>query len=82
MDNEQSGPVQGRPAVDYSNAVSVIHQWRLILNTRLMLLLAVFGALAVFGFTIGDPTVSRQWASGIYAVTVLWPTIILYYRKG
>lgn len=73
---------QNAPAVDYSRAISVVNQWRLILNTRLMLLLAMFGALAVFGFTIGDPTISRQWAAGIYAVTVLWPTIILYFRKG
>lgn len=73
---------QTAPAIDYARAISVVNQWRLILNTRLMLLLALVGALGVFGFTVGDPTISRQWASGIYAVGVLWPVIILYYRKG
>lgn len=79
MDTEAGAAL---PAVDLSNVVLIISQWRAILNARLLALLALLGALALFGYSVYDPSPLRLWAASLYAMGVLWPTIYLYVSKG
>jgi hypothetical protein len=53
-----------------------------ILNARLLAVLALVGALGIFGWTIGDPTSLRLWGCAGYSVGILWPVIWLYLKKG
>lgn len=75
-------PQERPPTEDYTFAIRAIYQWRMILNARLLALLALVGALIVFGFTINDPTPLRLWGASLYSVGVLWPVIGLFLRKG
>jgi hypothetical protein len=63
-------------------ALGVIHQWRRILNARMLLLLALLGAMGVFGYAILDPTPLKIWVATVYALGVLWPFVGLFYKKG
>lgn len=63
-------------------ALAVVHQWRQILNARLLALLALLGAMGVFGYAMLDPSPQRLWLSSLYAAGVLWPSIALYVKKG
>jgi hypothetical protein len=53
-----------------------------ILNARLLAILALVGALGIFGFTISEPDSMRLWGCAGYSIGVLWPTIWLYLKKG
>lgn len=81
MENlDAAGPTA--PSDSLSKIVLIISQWRAILNARLLALLALLGALAVFGYTVYDPTPGRLWAASLYAMGVLWPIIFLFVSKG
>jgi len=67
--------------VDYSRILSVIAVWKGVLNARLLALLALVGALGVYGVTMYDPTMSRLIGAGLYSL-VLWPVLLLFNRKG
>lgn len=70
------------PSEDLALAIAVITQWRKIINARLLVLIALMGALAVYGLTMYDPSTLRLVGSGLYSMCVLWPVIALYLRKG
>lgn len=68
--------------VDYSHMISVIAAWKDILNARLLAVVALIGALVIFGGAVYDPLPQRIWGASLYAVGVLWPIMALYFRKG
>lgn len=53
-----------------------------ILATRILLLIAVITASAVWGYTIYDPLQLRIIAASAFSVLGVMPLIILYARKG
>jgi hypothetical protein len=70
------------PPVDYSQMITVIAAWVGILNARLLAVVALIGALFMFGFAMYDPSSLRLWGASLYAGGVLWPVIALFLRKG
>lgn len=68
--------------VDYSKMIAVVTTWKKILNARLLALLALIGALFIYGLAMYDPTNLRLTCASLYSMGVLWPIIALYYRKG
>ncbi len=67
---------------NYAHAINVIAQWRRILNVRVLAMLSLLGALVIFGFTIADPVPLRLWGASFYAVSVLWPSLALFFYRG
>lgn len=53
-----------------------------IAATRILALIAVVGAVAIFLWSSFDPVPWRVYGAGSYAVVVLWPLVYLYLRKG
>lgn len=71
-----------QPTVDYSHMIAIIATWRDILNTRLLALLSLAGAMIGFGFCMYQPDSLRLWGLAIYSVLCVWPVMALYHRKG
>jgi len=72
-----------KPPVDQTSQIIVLLSvWKDILNARLLAVIALLGAMAIFGFTIAEPDPMRLWACGGYSVGILWPVIWLYIKKG
>lgn len=78
----QVSPPATKTVDQTSNIILLIQEWRNILNARLLAVIALLGALAIFGFTISSPDPSRLWACAGYSVGVLWPIIYLYLKRG
>ena len=75
--------VQQAPPLRQSAAyLSAINAMVDVASIRVLGLLAMIGALLIFGFAIYDPTNLRSWTAGAYACVVLWPLMILYASKG
>lgn len=53
-----------------------------ICATRVLLLLAVVTASAVWGYTVWEPTQLRIIAAGVFSVLTVFPLVGLYLRKG
>lgn len=53
-----------------------------VLNARLLLLLALLFAAAMWGYGVFDPTPWRFTAACGFSVGVLWPVAWLFARKG
>ena len=53
-----------------------------VLSARLLGMIAVVGAVVMFGWAVYDPQPWRLAAVGSYAVVVLWPIVWLYMRRG
>jgi hypothetical protein len=53
-----------------------------IMASRILLLLALLCASALWGVTIADPLQNRIISASIFSAVVLWPLIILALRKG
>lgn len=53
-----------------------------IAASRILALIAVLGAVAIFVWAAWSPDQARTIAAALYALLVLWPTIFLYVRKG
>lgn len=68
--------------IDYSKMISIINTWVDILNARLLAVMALIGALVIFGYAVYDPTNLRLTAGSLYSVGVLWPVMWLFMRKG
>lgn len=51
-----------------------------VVSARALALLGLLGAIAVYGYTIYDPSPLRGWICGAYAVGVLWPLVMLYWK--
>lgn len=65
-----------------SQAIVLIEIMTKILNARILAVLALLGALAMWIFTAYDPTSLRLWASAGYSLSVLCPVLWLYQNKG
>jgi hypothetical protein len=74
--------VNKAPVNKDSQLIVLIEMWSRVLNARLLAVVALVGALGIFGFTIADPQTARLWGCAGYSVGVLWPVIWLYLRKG
>lgn len=53
-----------------------------ILGARLLGLIAVIGAVVMFGLAVWDPMPWRTYTVAAYAAVVLWPIVWLYLRRG
>lgn len=63
-------------------AIHIISEWRKILGTRLLALLALMGGIFMWGYAVFDPMPLRLWAGALYSIGVLWPQVWLHLRKG
>ena len=53
-----------------------------VLSARLLGMIAVVGAVLMFGWAVYDPQPWRLAAVGTYAAVVLWPIVFLYLKRG
>ncbi len=53
-----------------------------VLNARLLGLIAVVAACAIWGFAVYDPTTQRIAAASLFSLTALLPLIVLYWKAG
>jgi len=53
-----------------------------VLSARLLGMIAVIGAVLMFGWAVYDPQPWRLAAVGTYAAVVLWPIVFLYLKRG
>jgi hypothetical protein len=53
-----------------------------IVSARLLGMIAVVGAVLMFGWAVYDPQPWRLAAVGTYAAVVLWPIVFLYVKRG
>ena len=53
-----------------------------VLGARLLALIAVIAACAIWGYSVYDPTQMRTYAAIGFSLTVLMPTVALYWRRG
>jgi len=53
-----------------------------MLGARILALIAVIAACAIWGFAVYDPTQMRTYAAIGFSLTVLIPTVALYWRRG
>ena len=53
-----------------------------MLGARILALIAVIAACAIWGFSVYDPTQMRTYAAIGFSLTVLIPTVALYWRRG
>ena len=53
-----------------------------MLGARILALIAVIAACAMWGFAVYDPTQMRTYAAIGFSVSVLMPTVALYWRRG
>ena len=53
-----------------------------IAATRILVLIAALGAVAIFLWAAWDPLPWRTATAATYAVLVQWPLVYLYLRKG
>lgn len=51
-----------------------------MLSARLLGVLALVAACAIWGYAVYDPTTPRTYAATLYSVTVLFPVMVLYWR--
>jgi len=72
-------PPDSRSRPDY---VATITAGLDVLGARLLALLAVIAACAMWGYSVYDPTQMRIYAAAGFSVSVLMPTVLLYFRKG
>lgn len=54
----------------------------MVISARLLGLLGVLGAIPLFIFAVYDAQPWRIAAAAAYAMTVFWPAVFLYLRKG
>lgn len=53
-----------------------------ICATRILLLLAVVTASAIWCYTVYDPSQMRIIAAGVFSACILWPLVMLYWKRG
>ena len=68
--------------VSRAKYVAMINAALGILGARLLGLIAVVGAVAMFGLAVWDPMPWRTYTVAAYAGVVLWPIVWLYLRRG
>jgi hypothetical protein len=72
-------PTDKRARPDYVATVTAALD---IIGARLLALIAVVAACAMWSWTVYDPTQIRIYAAAGFSVSVLMPTVLLYFRKG
>jgi len=73
------------PPVPLENKASVLDTLTAalqVLSARLLGMIAVIGAVLMFGWAVYDPQPWRLAAVGTYAAVVLWPIVFLYLKRG
>ena len=53
-----------------------------MLGARILALIAVVAACAIWGYSVYDPTQMRIYAAAGFSVSVLMPTVLLYFKRG
>jgi hypothetical protein len=53
-----------------------------VLGARILALIAVIAACGIWSFAVYDPTQMRTYAAIGFSLTVLIPTVALYWRRG
>jgi hypothetical protein len=53
-----------------------------MLGARILALIAVIAACGIWSFAVYDPTQMRTYAAIGFSLTVLIPTVALYWRRG
>lgn len=79
--NEPLPPFDPFPRGDL-NRLAIINAALEVLNARLLAILALLGAIAMFGYVVVRPEEWRLYATAVYAAGVLWPMVYLYMKKG
>ena len=78
-----AAPPQAPPQESqFAEQIKLIMRWRKILALRWILLLTVLGALGLWGWAVGDPTVWRFISVSGFSGLVLLPVSILYYLRA
>jgi hypothetical protein len=72
----------GAPPVSKAKYVEIVNAALGILGARLLGLIAVIGAVVMFGLAVWDPMPWRTYTVAAYAAVVLWPIVWLYLRRG
>jgi hypothetical protein len=62
--------------------VAILNAALAIISTRLLCLLAVLGAVAMFAYGTFDPSPWRTYTIIAYAAVVLWPLVYLHLKQG
>ena len=65
-----------------ANQIRTLARWKEILCIRLIAILALIGAMVIFGFVMYNPTTMALWGASLYAVGVFWPLVVLYFKKA
>lgn len=80
MQRTNSGPVaqQRIPTAQVLTTLNVMYE---LVSARLLGVIAVFGALGIFGYAVYDPDRIRTATAALYAFGVVWPLVWLYMRK-
>jgi hypothetical protein len=74
-------PAAPRPRVN-KEYTALINAAMDVLSARLHCLIAVIGAVIMFGYAVYDPIPWRTYTVAAYACVVLFPTIWLQLKKG
>ena len=53
-----------------------------MLGARILALIAVIASCAMWGWATYDPTQMRIYAAAGFSVSVLMPTVLLYFKRG
>ena len=72
-------PPDARSRPDYVATITAALD---VLGARLLALIAVIAACAMWGFAVYDPTQMRTYAAIGFSVSVLMPTVALYWKRG
>ena len=72
-------PPDSRSRPDYVATITAALD---MLGARLLALIAVIAACAIWGFAVYDPQQQRLYAAVGFSVTVLLPLVVLYFRRG
>jgi hypothetical protein len=75
-------PLQIAPVINRAQYVETLAVALNVLSARFLGVVAVIGAVAMFGWAVYDPLPWRLAAVGTYAAVVLWPIVWLYLRRG
>lgn len=77
----EAAPTAPAPRVN-KHYTALINAAMDVLSARLLGLLAVIGAVAMFGYAVFDPVPWRTYTVAAYSCVVLWPIVWLYLKKG
>lgn len=78
----QPAPVARSSGSDSRDYLATINAALSVLGSRLLALIAVLGAVIMFGWACYDPAPWRSYTDVAFAVVVVWPTILLHMRGG